>query len=263
MAALRLWGQTGVAPGGWVAAADPVYLEPMLDHLRLHELRHSELSVEERHSIFEHIRQTLGDGERPVLSCTGGYGYLHASDEFATACVPAAAVDGSRPDPALPQGDSAADHDRLLSEIQMCLHSSAVNEARAAAGTRPANSLWLWGGGYAAQQAADDLPALFSDDPLFRGHWHSHGGTVSDWPGDISACIATSRTPVVVVLPTPQDEIGAPRTEAILKELEALMHAGRLPSLLLLFGDGSEVRLRRFDRFRFWRTSRALPGDAQ
>ena len=36
-AALRMWGQTGDRPTTWIAAADPVYLEPRLDHLCLHE----------------------------------------------------------------------------------------------------------------------------------------------------------------------------------------------------------------------------------
>ena len=38
LAALRMWGQTGDRPTVWLAAADPVYLEPRLDHLCLHAL---------------------------------------------------------------------------------------------------------------------------------------------------------------------------------------------------------------------------------
>ena len=34
LAALRMWGQTGDRPGTWIAAADPVYMEPRLDRLR-------------------------------------------------------------------------------------------------------------------------------------------------------------------------------------------------------------------------------------
>ena len=36
LGALRMWGQTGDRPTVWIAAADPVYLEPRLDHLCLH-----------------------------------------------------------------------------------------------------------------------------------------------------------------------------------------------------------------------------------
>ena len=38
LAALRMWGQTGVRPTVWMAAADPVYLEPRMSNLCLHEL---------------------------------------------------------------------------------------------------------------------------------------------------------------------------------------------------------------------------------
>ena len=43
IAALRMWGQTGDRPTVWVAAADPVYLEPRLDHLCLHALDDEQL----------------------------------------------------------------------------------------------------------------------------------------------------------------------------------------------------------------------------
>ena len=34
LGALRMWGQTGERPTVWIAAADPVYLEPRLDQVR-------------------------------------------------------------------------------------------------------------------------------------------------------------------------------------------------------------------------------------
>ena len=53
LAALRLWGQTGDRPTVWMAAADPVYLEPRLDHLCLHALSIGGVPNSDLRSLFD------------------------------------------------------------------------------------------------------------------------------------------------------------------------------------------------------------------
>lgn len=65
----------------------------------------------------------------------------------------------------LPQGADAGHWQRLSNEMQMLLHSHALNEAREARGELPVNSLWLWGGGQTPDVSARH-DAVCSDDSL-------------------------------------------------------------------------------------------------
>lgn len=70
-------------------------------------------------------------------------------------------VIGRAIDPWLPDRQAARQVRRLQSEVQMLLHTHALNDAREARGALPVNSFWLSGTG-AAQPLADDaaMPEL-------------------------------------------------------------------------------------------------------
>lgn len=257
LGALRLWGHGGGRPDGWVAAADPVYLEAMLDHLRLHQLHSEDLDTEQRRALFTDIQAALGgtadNTADTTFTCVDGLGYLKANATFSTALVSAALADGARPEMSMPAGDLAASHDRLLSEIQMSLHTSPVNAKRQAAGQNPANSLWLWGGGIAREGESVSPYRLFTDDPLFRGYWASCSGQVSPWQGSICACLADSFECAVVVLPESPPEATMQTMLKTINELKGLQSDKRIFPLQLLFRDGVNIRLESADRFRIWR----------
>ena len=59
LAALRMWGQTGDRPTVWIAAADPVYLEPRLDHLCLHALGSEQLPDGELGGLLDYLQERL------------------------------------------------------------------------------------------------------------------------------------------------------------------------------------------------------------
>ena len=246
LAALRFREQCGALPEGWLAAADPVYLETRLNHLRLRAFPRDELPDSDVQAVFELLQARLGE---PVwtFSSTGATGYLHPGTPIATAPVPPAVADGASPDLFLPQGPAAAGHDRWASEVQMCLHDAPVNARRAGAGALPVNALWLWGGGNAPEPRKRDLPMLFAADEVLRGYWRNAMAPLDDWPGSLEACAHAAGGGFVAAIPARAE------LPARIAELRGLLARGRLRRVTLLFRDGLAATLRRRDRLRFWR----------
>ncbi len=250
-AALRMWGQTGDRPTKWIAAADPAYLEPRLDHLCLHALRRTGVPAAELRALIDYLQETLADDRMYGFMRLGSYGYLSAVNPIATATVPAYVVDQQKPDGFLPSGKGAAEHRKLIGEIEMALHEHDVNEAREEGGQPPINSLWLWGGGKAPEQVTRVQPPLFSDDALLAGYWYSGTGVVERWPGDIATCLEKSVAGFVAE--TPEFDDCPELLENCLLELRKALQSRRLSSLTLLFRDGLRADVRRSQALRFWR----------
>jgi len=255
-AALRMWGQTGARPTKWIAAADPVYLEPRLDHLCLHALRREGVPAGQMRVLIDHLQKTLADGETFGFTRLGSYVYLSSRTPIATAAMPAYVVDQQKPDAFLPSGDDTAMHRNLLGEIEMTLHEHPVNLEREANGQWPVNSLWLWGGGRAPDQVTRTQPPLFSDDALLTGYWYAATAVAQPWPGSITDCIDASVEGFVAT--TPEFDDSPELLEACLLELRAALRSGRISSLTLLFRDGLRAYVLRSHAMRIWRRSAAL-----
>src|SRR5690606_36367474 len=136
LGALRLWGQTGTPPEGWLAAADPIFLEAQLNHVVLHGLDEADLDDAEVAGLFAHLQENLGEGGEG-FSSVGKFGYIHRRCPMDVAQASPAVAQGNFPEDFLPTGEQAKAHDRLQSEVQMCLYGSAVNQRRADAGKLP------------------------------------------------------------------------------------------------------------------------------
>ncbi len=256
LAALRMWGQTGDRPTKWIAAADPVYLEPRLDHLCLHSLRRVGIQPGHFRALIDHLQATLAKDDQFGFTRLGSYGYLSAKNGIATASIPAYVVDQQKPDEYLPSGDDTATHRNLLSEIEMALHEHDVNLEREANGELPVNSLWLWGGGNAPEKITRVQPPLFSDDALLTGCWYSATAVAEPWLGSISACIEASVAGFVAEIPQVDDS--PELLEDCLRELRGALRRGRLSSLTLLFRDGLRAHVSKSHALRVWRRSSRL-----
>ncbi len=258
LAALRFWGQTGQRPQTWIAAADPVYLEPRLDHLCLHALDENSLDAQEVAALMRHLQATLGNASELGFIGIGSNGYVRATVPLATATSSPAAVHGQRPDDFLPHGEEAGPTRRLQSEIEMALHEHPTNIERAKRGLPPVNALWLWGGGHVPENQGANLPPLFASADLLTGLWRSANAPVAAWPGSVTACANACDADFAAVLPdSPDDPAG------MLWELEALLGKRRVDAVVVIFTDGVRVDLRRSDRLRFWRGVHPLFGDRQ
>ena len=256
LAAIRMWGQTGDRPTVWISAADPVYLEPRLDHICLHASRETGIPASELRTLFDHLQRTLAQDKGYGFARLGTYGYLRAENPMATAAVPAYVIDQQSPNDYMPAGDQAAEFRNLLSEIEMALHEHPVNVERQLQGLQPVNSLWLWGGGYAPELRTVPHPPLFADDPLLRGYWESVTGVVDTWPGTIAACLEASLAGFVAVTPAFDDDVEL--LESCLHELRSVLQSGRLSQLTLMFADGIRADVIPADSYRFWRRDSAL-----
>lgn len=258
LAALRLWGQTRQRPAGWIAAADPVFLQAGMQHLFLHALPASELPERDVAEVFACLQESLA-AERPFrFAAEGACGYLHREQAMGTAAVPPSLAEGHAPADFLPR--DAREHDRLQGEVQMCLHQSPVNERRESLGLRPINALWFWGGGRAPEASpGEELPPLYAGDALSRGYWASRGAASADFTG-FDACLRSSPEGFVAIIPDTGSDAGESANEH-LHALRRILQGGSLQRLVLLFRDGLRVELRRSDRWRWWRRdSGSWPG---
>lgn len=253
LAALRKWGQTGERPAGWLCAADPVYLEARLDHLCLFALR--DVVAEDLAAVITDLDARLALDRDYGFSCIGRCGYLASGEPLATATVSSRIAHGERPDRFLPVGPAAAAHDRLQSELQMCLHDLELNRRREEKGRPPVNALWFWGGGEAPEARDLPLPRLFSDDPLIAGYWRSANAEPAAWPGGFAEC-AEKASGAFVAAPPPRADGGE---EGYLEELRGLLARGEVGGLTLLFDDGLSIELERRDRLRFWKRDLPAP----
>jgi len=257
LAALRMWGQTGERPTAWIAAADPVYLEPRLDYLCLHDLSAIDVTPNEFRVLIEHLQETLAGEQQFGFIRLGPHGYLSAEAPMPTSGVPAYVVNQKVPSDYLPGGQQAAAYRNLLSEVEMSLHDHDVNQRRLAKGKPPVNSLWLWGGGQAPARATKSLPPLFCEDPLLLGYWDCANASARHWPGTMAACLKERQNSGFVAV-TPGDENSPEFLENCLRQLRAAVQQKHLDRLTLLFRDGLRADIVRSQRLRFWRRDSRL-----
>lgn len=251
LAALRMWGQTGDRPTVWLAAADPVYLEPRLDHLCLHVPKRDSVATADLRALIDHLQLTLANEQQYGFVRLGASCYLRANEPMATAGVPAYVVDQQVPSEFLPAGKDTASYRNLLSEIEMSLHDHEVNQRRIAEGEHPINSMWLWGGGYAPERVSRPQPPLFSNDPLLLGYWDSAIAEAELWPGSIAECLESCPAGFVAVVPQFEDNPDV--LPDCLGELRAALRAKRISRLTLLFRDGLRAEVERSHALRVWR----------
>lgn len=258
LAALRMWGQTGDRPTVWIAAADPVYLEPRLDHLCLHALQGDDMPDGDLGAIFDYLQERLAGQERYGFARIGSCGYVRANSPIQTADSPAYVIDQQLPNDYMPKNDDTGTYHSLRGEVEMALHDHDVNVRRESQGLAPVNSLWLWGGGFAPQQETVPHPPLFANDPTLKGYWLSKTGVVAAWPGSIAACLEASVAGFVAQAMNGDAEW----TQHCLGELRAALNSGRISQLTLIFGNRYQVQVKRSDAWKIWRRESELFGQA-
>ncbi|MCL7713664.1 phosphoglycerate mutase [Stenotrophomonas mori] len=141
----------------------------------------------------------------------------------------------------LPEGDHGRRWRALLTEAQVVLHQHPWNQQRAAQGLRAVNSLWFWGAGRLPGTVRTAHAQVRSRDALLQGLAMMAGVRVE---GDqaVDALVDLRQLRSLEQL----------TGEAIAPLLDALAR-GELHELVLDFEDGSDYRLRRGQRWRFWK----------
>lgn len=253
LAAIRLWGQTGERPSDWVSAADPVYLEAVLDHVRMHSLDEHALQRDEREQLFDYLQAQLGNAACR-FELIGEHGYVRGEAAFATASRSAHARDSCELDAFLPTTAGSQQHDRLIGELQLLLHETPMNRQRVEQGRLPVNSIWFWGGGRVPPANAVALPCLYAEDPQYLGFWQSVDAEMTRWPTDAWELPAEDSNSGVVVLPPDSNRSGL--VDAVLQAAKRRLARGQIQRLTLVFSDGWRVRLGRWQLLAIWRSKR-------
>jgi len=171
LAALRRLGEPAMpVPEGdsqWLCA-DPVNLSFAREHLLLNEFPADELDPAEVAALIASLNETFPDLGRFEASTPTRW-YLRLAAATHAKLYPLHDVIGRPIKDFLPEGDDARLWQRTMNEAQVLLHNHPVNQAREAAGRRPANSLWFWGAGTLRSGTICSSSTVQSREPLARG----------------------------------------------------------------------------------------------
>jgi hypothetical protein len=267
IAALSRLGEGVSAPAsGWWLRADPVYLQA--DQARVYLLGnyHLGLRLDEAQALAAELDALVADDglQFEVYDPLRWYLRLPADPGIRTQSL-SAALAGDVGE-LLPTGPEVRRWHRLLTELQMLLHASAVNAEREARGALPVNGLWLWGGGELPALGPPSWRRLWADSPLARGLARAAGLDCAPVPAGAAAWLtaAPPEPGQLVVLDHGLESSRYRDRDAWqafvdtldrdwLAPLEAALRAGRLRRLTLWPAADQSFDLRKAALRRWWR----------
>lgn len=270
LAALRRLGEPALpapAAGSDWLCADPVNLSFAREHLLLNEFPADELRAEDVSALIVALNETFGD-VGTFEAATPNRWYLRLTAPARARFFPLHDVVGRPVRDFLPEGEDARLWQRTMNELQVVLHNHPVNQAREAAGHRPANSLWLWGAGMPRPAPQSATRAIQADDPLMRGFALAAGCAVAT--PDCAKALDGNALVVLDDLLLPALHLDIDSWRARLAKLEhtwfaplaAALRGKRLRALRITApGDRGtlEVEVHAADAWKFWR--KPLPLD--
>ncbi|MCC4116081.1 hypothetical protein LLG90_12040 [Aromatoleum toluclasticum] len=269
LAALRRLGEPALpapaAAASWLCA-DPVNLSFAREHLLLNEFPAGELGPEDVAALIAALNDTFGD-LGSFEAATSNRWYLRLAAPARTRFFPLHDVVGRPVRDFLPEGEDARLWQRTMNELQIVLHNHPVNQAREAAGHRPANSLWFWGAGLPRPAQRSAARAIQADDPLMRGFALAAGCSVA--APDCTTALDGDALVVLddLLLPARHLDIESWRTRLAKLEhgwfapLAAALRGRRLRTLKITApGDRGtlELEVRAADTWKFWRKPLSL-----
>jgi len=263
LAVLRRLGETEpcVDAGGEWLCADPVNLSFAREHLLLNDFPADELADDEVAALVEALNASFGDLGR-FEACTSTRWYLRLAERTRAKLFPLHDVVGRPIRHFLPEGEDARLWQRTMNEVQILLHNHPVNQAREAAGRRPANSLWFWGAGTLEPGSVSPPHAVQSVEPLARGI--ARAGDLEATAPDPASALQQDTVVVLDALLKPARQLDLEVWRSGLATLErdwfaplaAALRDGRLQTLTLTApGDRNtlELEVRAAARWKFWR----------
>lgn len=156
----------GVIDKGWWLRADPVHLRAERDRLILFDTQAVSLTQEEAERLAAEVGEAYS-GEGWLLKAPRpGRWYLKPPRAARIRTTPLPQVVGKDIHPYLPQGRDGKAWHTVLNEVQILLHTAAVNTERESRGVPPINSLWFWGGGRLPSISAVEWAQVHSEEPV-------------------------------------------------------------------------------------------------
>lgn len=249
IAALSYWGDSGEPPAQprqWLRA-DPVYLRPDRQFLRLFDARVLNLEWEEAQALSEEIRAFYAEDEWQFRLGSASRWYLRLPQAIAIQTHTLSEVAGCDIGEFLPQGENARAWHTRLNEVQMLLHQSPLNQARQARGELPVNSLWFWGEGDIPPPPASAWTQVYADDALARGFSHWQSTPCAPLPETLPT--DAGKTLLLLDAQAPLETVESAYFAPALQRLRA----GDLKRLVIYLRNNRRVALSRRSLWRFWR----------
>ena len=271
VAAVTRVGDGGEVDDAWWLRADPVCLQPQGGGLILQPGADLELTLAQARSLADEILQVFAaDGwhlEAPVAHRW----YLRpATPPPVMQTTPLARVAGRDIHPYLPSGKDAKAWHVALNEIQILLHTAAVNVERESRGQLPINSVWFWGGGQRPTVPPVTWSRLWSNEVLSRGLATLAGLAHSGLPTDAADWLAQAAAGQHLLVMDPGSTLTraavTDRWQEFFTRLEqqwiaplvAAVKSGNLDSVTLHSERGHAFHITRKTLGRWWRRRRAL-----
>ncbi|MDE2069650.1 MAG: hypothetical protein KGJ04_00080 [Gammaproteobacteria bacterium] len=257
VAALEWLGLAGARnPGHWWRA-DPVHL--LVDRDQVVMLPHHTLGVtpEEARALAASINACYADDHMALETPRPDAWHLRTPQAWHCRTWDPARVEDWAITEFMPSGAAAEPVRKLMTEIQMLLHTHPVNQAREAAGQPTINSVWIWGGGPLPDRAARAPARIIASLPLVRGLAQLAGQTSEPWPADLDAqavkgewLVALSAYDFGADLTRLERELMVPLWRTLLR--------GRVREIRFYPGGNSVYELTPLPARHFWRRARAL-----
>lgn len=151
--------------------ADPAWIRPDINGARLYGVGSMlPIDTDDVAAFLPDLQTLLDDAGCRLEAVTPHRWYLRMPPD---AVVPRfstlAQALGADPFDHPPEGEGSRGWRTLDSEVQIALHQHPRNTERRRTGRPPVNALWWWGDAVLPDAAADAVPTIHSDDPLFRG----------------------------------------------------------------------------------------------
>jgi hypothetical protein len=156
------------ADATWLSA-DPAWVQPDMNGVRLLACGQLQLSMDEAQSLAEPLKPVFDEAGLQLEISTPDCWHLKlpANTSLPSFAAPEQAL-GEDLSQHLPQGTEGRRWRVLLNEVQVLLHQHPLNAQRRTLGLAPINSLWLWGGGSLPGHMTSHLRGVISDDLLLR-----------------------------------------------------------------------------------------------
>ncbi|MGB5340068.1 MAG: hypothetical protein WBO06_13355 [Gammaproteobacteria bacterium] len=268
VAPLTWLADTGEKASGYLLRADPVYLRADRSCLRLFDSDTLSIDQDEADALVAAINAHFSDRGWQLHAPHPQRWYLALSAIPSITTCPPSELSGQDINQGLPAGADAGEWHAVLNEVQMLLHSHAVNSAREQRGAPLVNSLWFWGGGVSPAALQTPVRRVVTDDPLAMGLAGMANVERRDVPANAGELLAPAVDGLTLVAHDTLQLLAAhgeiERWRATLMQLETdwfapLLEAlrnGRLSGLELFPVNGRRYATNRSRQRHFWKLIR-------
>lgn len=260
IAAITRVADMGVIDHEWWIRADPVNLQPGRDSLILRA--GLDLTQEEASQLVAELNESLSQDGWLLKAPHPERWYLKPSAAPNIRTTPLNAVIGRDVHPHLPQGPDYKTWHTRLNEIQILLHTSAVNAARQARGTLPANSVWFWGGGRLPRPGTVHWTQLWGDTVLTQGLARLTGVPSQPVPANGTQLLSQPINGEHLIVLEQNLMRDADAFDLLAQDwlapLVAGVHKKQFDSLSLMSDNGPMLLYRKGHRWRVWRRTKAV-----